>query len=619
MALQDTLDRAFREFKRYTGDGLAGEPANAPLPVGDPSSGVHNPKKSEIRAALTEIVEVVSVPTDAAEAAADRAEAAAVIAEAAASGVSFPVSYAVQTLSPSEQAQARANIGAADGGGTAGGKSTRQRVVDFHFGTTRGVGYISGVDTGGIVPYTLSTPASEGAMTFAYTGTAPGSGQLIVLLGTDGQYYTVVVGSSAGGTCSLLEPLPTDVAAGQKAWSFWDNDFHPNEYGYNAIVDYALRREFGVWKKIYQRAPRIQAPGAVVANTANSFGNPGSATSAYGWTATPSGAGGGALWEFSPPVAGIYRLSFQCSKGTTGTADITLTIKSDTTTIATQTIKTATAGLHEVDFYAPGKVTITLTRTADAFSVSDLAVFSQEEFSLSSIDFGTHMVFGDSWVFDAVGPAARLAARLPNATVSKSGAGGNKASDLIARFDADVTAAGPFDFVWLIVGTNDISAAITAPVFATNIAILINKIQEIGATPILFTPFAGTTTYPDTIDLGRVYRASVAFHEENARKVTRHSVNAYCGAGGDTPVLSLGIQNTKFRVVETYLSAATNFKEAATHPGTSTLVAVPSGFSSTPIDVVPNAAGRFVQLMRTVGGSFEVVVGYIDIEAPLGS
>lgn len=63
MAAQDTVNRVYREFKRYSGDGLPGAPVNAPLPVGDPSSGVHTPNKAELRAAL------FSVASDGADAA----------------------------------------------------------------------------------------------------------------------------------------------------------------------------------------------------------------------------------------------------------------------------------------------------------------------------------------------------------------------------------------------------------------------------------------------------------------------------------------------------------------------------------------------------------------------
>lgn len=63
MTIQDDINRTFREFKRYTGDGLPGAPANAPLPVGDPQSGVHNPKKADIRGALITALESVGPGT----------------------------------------------------------------------------------------------------------------------------------------------------------------------------------------------------------------------------------------------------------------------------------------------------------------------------------------------------------------------------------------------------------------------------------------------------------------------------------------------------------------------------------------------------------------------------
>lgn len=53
----EKVRRVLREFKRYTGDGLPGEPVNAPLPVGDPQSGVNNPSKRELRGALEAVAE----------------------------------------------------------------------------------------------------------------------------------------------------------------------------------------------------------------------------------------------------------------------------------------------------------------------------------------------------------------------------------------------------------------------------------------------------------------------------------------------------------------------------------------------------------------------------------
>lgn len=110
MALVDTVNRLFREFKRYTGDGLAGEPTGAPLPIGDPQSGPHSPKKSELRAGFTDILGGVEGLVGETTANADRAEAAADRADAVAAGVEYPVSFASQVLSAGEQAQARENI-----------------------------------------------------------------------------------------------------------------------------------------------------------------------------------------------------------------------------------------------------------------------------------------------------------------------------------------------------------------------------------------------------------------------------------------------------------------------------------------------------------------------------
>lgn len=73
MPLMDLVNKTFREFRRYTGDGKPGEPANALLPVGDPSSGEHAPQNWEIR----EVFGAIGDEADRAEAAADRAEQAA--------------------------------------------------------------------------------------------------------------------------------------------------------------------------------------------------------------------------------------------------------------------------------------------------------------------------------------------------------------------------------------------------------------------------------------------------------------------------------------------------------------------------------------------------------------
>lgn len=85
-----TLNKTFREHRRYSEDGLPSAPSGAPLPVGDPSSGVHNPAKSDIRGAFTDVQTALQTGIDAAELAADEAQAAQAETEAeAASAISL--------------------------------------------------------------------------------------------------------------------------------------------------------------------------------------------------------------------------------------------------------------------------------------------------------------------------------------------------------------------------------------------------------------------------------------------------------------------------------------------------------------------------------------------------
>ncbi|WP_145399625.1 hypothetical protein [Paracoccus sulfuroxidans] len=66
-----TVNEVFRDFVRYTGDGLPGQPVGHPLPVGDPRSGTHHPSKGDIREALGGIWGAAQAATDAVEAALD--------------------------------------------------------------------------------------------------------------------------------------------------------------------------------------------------------------------------------------------------------------------------------------------------------------------------------------------------------------------------------------------------------------------------------------------------------------------------------------------------------------------------------------------------------------------
>jgi hypothetical protein len=73
MTIRDEINRIFREFHRYTGDGKPNEPTGAQLPIGDPQSGVYSPKKSELRDAFGVIGDRLNDSVEKAEAARDAA------------------------------------------------------------------------------------------------------------------------------------------------------------------------------------------------------------------------------------------------------------------------------------------------------------------------------------------------------------------------------------------------------------------------------------------------------------------------------------------------------------------------------------------------------------------
>jgi len=127
------INRTYRDFKRYTGDGLPGEPLSADLPIGDPQSGPHNPKKAEIRAAhtvaLVAAAQSVADATDQADRAqeeADRAYAASTVATGAMSAVvlaenTFATKATAEAFSPVAAPAYIRTAGhgtAGDGGGT---------------------------------------------------------------------------------------------------------------------------------------------------------------------------------------------------------------------------------------------------------------------------------------------------------------------------------------------------------------------------------------------------------------------------------------------------------------------------------------------------------------------
>ena len=66
--------------------------------------------------------------------------------------------------------------------------------------------------------------------------------ELIVYRSASDQFYVTQVETVNGNTITLTEPLKEDVDEGENLWNFYNDASHPNDAGYKALADFALRR-----------------------------------------------------------------------------------------------------------------------------------------------------------------------------------------------------------------------------------------------------------------------------------------------------------------------------------------------------------------------------------------
>jgi len=103
--------------------------------------------------------------------------------------------------------------------------------------------------------------------------------------------------------------------------------------------------------------------------------------------------------------------------------------------------------------------------------------------------------------------------------VDYQGIPGNRASQLIDRFYADVALEEP-DYVWVMVGTNDYYASVSTALFDQQINQLRSMILSVGAQPIFFTASVGATAPTagggDQLAKSRSYALRVSYAEHSA-------------------------------------------------------------------------------------------------------
>ena len=122
--------------------------------------------------------------------------------------------------------------------------------VDLHRGIIKEANFVPDADwpntiqSGGtgLAEAVVTNGAGEGSSQLELQNTKKfGANQLITYEGSNGQFYTAVIKAVNDSTVILKSPLEVPISNPQKIRNFYADPDHPNENGYKAIVDYALR------------------------------------------------------------------------------------------------------------------------------------------------------------------------------------------------------------------------------------------------------------------------------------------------------------------------------------------------------------------------------------------
>ncbi|MGH8484129.1 MAG: hypothetical protein ACRESP_06975, partial [Pseudomonas sp.] len=126
------------------------------------------------------------------------------------------------------------------------GKDLTPAIIDMHFGTLCGAGWLgNAVEIGGNfpAPTTISAPSPGGSTAIPVTDPSIfRTDQLICWMGSSTTWFSAIIKSISGSTLQLDRQLPEDVVAGAPIIYFYANDAHPNLYGYKTIADDTLRQ-----------------------------------------------------------------------------------------------------------------------------------------------------------------------------------------------------------------------------------------------------------------------------------------------------------------------------------------------------------------------------------------
>lgn len=389
--------------------------------------------------------------------------------------------------------------------------NVENQVIDLHYSISRGTGFVQG-EIGGLFETTIVSTTSNRTIVVADSSGFV-FGQLIVYTGSNGEYYTSVIVGASGNSLTLSNDIEPEVL-GSKFSNFYTEQSHPNANGYKAIADCALR----MMRLKYQSAYLWQAgdfhtvlgTATVLPYLESSYANPGGSNFASVLVQCPA-VNDGFVTFGVPLTAGDYiaKIWVNPNLSTTGSLGVFVSEDGGLGAISYLAVSDVRPSLIELPFRARngGQYSVAFRHAVPggSFAVSRIE-FVRVLAANNSINKGTHVLLGDSW-FALPGVFERLQQRLPNAKIINKGVGGEKASELWMRFNTDVTPHNP-DFVWIMVGTNDVAANVPPATFYQNIGILSWKIKQIGASGIFFNGSVGPkahTTLGDLLTRSRNY------------------------------------------------------------------------------------------------------------------
>lgn len=475
--------------------------------------------------------------------------------------------------------------------------------IDMHYGALMGIGARTG-ELFSQATFSLSSTANKGDVLLQLSNASSGLivGQLIAVKTDDG-YYTHLTTSITGGAVGISPPLKAEVSDTSAAvGTFYNNESHPSVYGYRCIADYAVRSA-GRTRKLENVfwLNKNSGSSTITNDTSNTAFNMGSSVVPAKNVSTSTVATQGAFYVGSIRGEGDFVFDVQ----TYSSSAVKVFVAINNVATYEWDIHAGYAGLSSLRFttfdqYQRVTIRVCAVGASATLNVAESVKIYQEFSSARSLDYGKHVLLGDSW-FAQTGFYQRLKELLPNATIVNKAVGGRKASNILLAFNDDVTE--PYDFIWCICGTNDYYTGVSKNDFESNVANIKGLSINNGANFILINSSVGSADNDATrFDLSRQYAKLTDFNCSSYLQEYTLSFGPVTVAASGTAVLSnFGSFDPQITITGYYVSGSGVFlrhKSSITGGGTSVLT-IPDNTLSTATQTFNVGPSRFFELFAS--------------------